>query len=53
MTEEELETHAISAWKEGKLQLTRKFDGNGSLHPRRLIDVSATFFLIHIIIYLH
>ncbi|KAM0025693.1 putative CBS domain-containing protein [Helianthus debilis subsp. tardiflorus] len=38
LTEEELETHAISAWKEGKLQLTRKFDGNGSLHPRRLID---------------
>ena len=32
-------THAISAWKEGKLQLTRKFDGNGSLKPMHLIDV--------------
>ncbi|KVH93559.1 Cystathionine beta-synthase, core [Cynara cardunculus var. scolymus] len=39
LTEEELETHAISAWKAGKLQLTRKFDGNGSLNPRHLIDV--------------
>ncbi|XP_076912378.1 sucrose nonfermenting 4-like protein isoform X1 [Bidens hawaiensis] len=38
LTEEELETHAISSWKEGKLQLTRKFDGNGSLHSRRFID---------------
>ncbi|KAL8188867.1 hypothetical protein R6Q57_029622 [Mikania cordata] len=38
LTEEELETHAISAWKEGRSQVTRKFDGNGSLHPKRLID---------------
>ncbi|KAL4588371.1 hypothetical protein LXL04_001255 [Taraxacum kok-saghyz] len=38
LTEEELETHAISAWKEGKLQLTRKFDANGPLNPRRLIE---------------
>ncbi|KAK3041990.1 hypothetical protein RJ639_002298 [Escallonia herrerae] len=37
LTEEELETHTISAWKEGKLHLNGQIDGNGQLIPRRLI----------------
>ncbi|CAN1219903.1 Sucrose nonfermenting 4-like protein [Linum perenne] len=37
LTEEELETHTISAWKEGKLHLSRQIDGNGRLYPRHLI----------------
>ncbi|CAN0897133.1 Sucrose nonfermenting 4-like protein [Linum grandiflorum] len=37
LTEEELETHTISAWKEGKLHLSRQIDGNGNLYPRHLI----------------
>ncbi|CAI0460032.1 unnamed protein product [Linum tenue] len=37
LTEEELETHTISAWKEGKLHLRRQIDGNGRSDPRHLI----------------
>ncbi|KAG8648270.1 hypothetical protein MANES_09G168100v8 [Manihot esculenta] len=37
LTEEELETHSISAWKEGKLNLNRQIDGNGRACSRRLI----------------
>lgn len=37
LTEEELETHTISAWKEGKLHLNRQIDGIGRLYPRRLV----------------
>ncbi|KAK9265920.1 hypothetical protein L1049_012599 [Liquidambar formosana] len=37
LTEEELETHTISAWKEGKLHLNRQIDGGGRSYPRRLI----------------
>lgn len=36
-TEEELETHTISAWKEGKAYLNRQIDGNGRPIPRQLI----------------
>ncbi|MCL7044976.1 hypothetical protein MKW94_014673, partial [Papaver nudicaule] len=38
LTEEELETHTISAWKEGKMHIKRQTDGNGSVFPRRLIQ---------------
>ncbi|XP_010259698.1 PREDICTED: sucrose nonfermenting 4-like protein isoform X2 [Nelumbo nucifera] len=37
LTEEELETHTISAWKEGKMFLDRQVDGHGRALPRRLI----------------
>ncbi|KAB1201465.1 Sucrose nonfermenting 4-like protein [Morella rubra] len=37
LTEEELETHTIAAWKEGKLHLTRTMDGNGGPLPRRCL----------------
>ncbi|KAJ4839918.1 AMP-activated serine/threonine-protein kinase regulatory subunit [Turnera subulata] len=37
LTEEELETHTISAWKQGKLHLNRQIDGNGRAYPRGLI----------------
>ncbi|XP_041020082.1 sucrose nonfermenting 4-like protein isoform X1 [Juglans microcarpa x Juglans regia] len=35
MTEEQLETHTIAAWKEGKLHLTRTMDGDGGSFPRQ------------------
>lgn len=41
LTEEELETHSISAWKEGKLHLSRQIDGNGRAHPKHLVHVSC------------
>ncbi|KAL5701138.1 AMP-activated serine/threonine-protein kinase regulatory subunit [Ranunculus cassubicifolius] len=37
LTEEELETHTISAWKEGKLHLDRQIDGNGRVYAKQLI----------------
>ncbi|CAI0551245.1 unnamed protein product [Linum tenue] len=37
LTEEELETHTISAWKEGKLHLSRQIDHNGRSDPKYLI----------------
>lgn len=37
LTEEELETHTISAWKEGKQQLYGHVDEHGRPLPRRLI----------------
>ncbi|KAJ9131440.1 hypothetical protein P3X46_035098 [Hevea brasiliensis] len=37
LTEEELETHTISAWKEGKLHLNRRIDGNRRAYSRHLI----------------
>ena len=39
LTEEELETHSISAWKEGKLNLMRQIDGNLRPYRRRLVHV--------------
>ncbi|KAI8023710.1 Sucrose nonfermenting 4-like protein [Camellia lanceoleosa] len=37
LTEEELETHTISAWKEGKSHLNRQINGSGRSCPRRLV----------------
>ncbi|XP_021594732.1 sucrose nonfermenting 4-like protein isoform X4 [Manihot esculenta] len=37
LTEEELDTHTISAWKEGKSYHNRQIDGNGRAFSRRLI----------------
>ncbi|KAK9288546.1 hypothetical protein L1049_017005 [Liquidambar formosana] len=37
LTEEELETHTISAWKEGKVYLNGQIDGHGRAFPRHLI----------------
>nr|XP_029143695.1 sucrose nonfermenting 4-like protein isoform X3 [Arachis hypogaea] len=37
LTEEELETHTISAWKEGKSYLNRQNNGPGAVFPRRFI----------------
>lgn len=41
MTEEELETHTIAAWKEGKAYLNGQIDGHGRALPRRFIHVSV------------
>ncbi|KAF5465509.1 hypothetical protein F2P56_015510 [Juglans regia] len=40
LTEEELETHTISAWKEEKAYLNRQNDLHGRAFPRRLIHAS-------------
>ncbi|XP_061946259.1 sucrose nonfermenting 4-like protein [Populus nigra] len=37
LTEEELETHTISAWKEGKMHLSRQIDGSGRAYSKHLI----------------
>ncbi|GAB2287329.1 AMP-activated serine/threonine-protein kinase regulatory subunit [Dionaea muscipula] len=37
LTEEELETHTILAWKDGKSHIIRQIDGDGGLYPRQLI----------------
>ncbi|XP_028781449.1 sucrose nonfermenting 4-like protein isoform X1 [Neltuma alba] len=37
LTEEELETHTISSWKEGKLYLNRQRNGHGTALSRRFI----------------
>ncbi|CAI9764768.1 unnamed protein product [Fraxinus pennsylvanica] len=37
LTEEELETHTISAWKQGKVYLNRQIDGNLSSYSRQLV----------------
>ena len=39
MTEEELETHTIAAWKEGKAHICRQYDGIGRQYPRPLVQV--------------
>lgn len=41
LTEEELETHTISAWKEGKAYMNGQIDGHGRPIPRHLICVSV------------
>ncbi|KAL6142615.1 hypothetical protein ACLB2K_060892 [Fragaria x ananassa] len=38
ITEEQLETHTIAAWKAGKLNLNRQLDGNGRYYPLQLIS---------------
>ncbi|KAL5782317.1 hypothetical protein ACOSP7_007346 [Xanthoceras sorbifolium] len=37
LTEEELETHTISAWKEGKAYMNRQIDGHGRAFSKPLI----------------
>ncbi|KAL4313267.1 hypothetical protein GQ457_01G030870 [Hibiscus cannabinus] len=37
LTEEELETHTISAWKEGKAYMNGQVDGHGRPIPRQII----------------
>ncbi|XP_050218322.1 sucrose nonfermenting 4-like protein [Mercurialis annua] len=37
LTEEELATHTISAWKEGKAYMNRQIDGHGRALPRHLV----------------
>ncbi|KAG2260083.1 hypothetical protein Bca52824_079377 [Brassica carinata] len=39
LTEEELETHTIAAWKEGKAHISRQYDGTGRPYPRPLVQV--------------
>ncbi|CAK9160823.1 unnamed protein product [Ilex paraguariensis] len=39
LTEEELETHTISAWKEVKLHLSRQIDGNARSYSRHLVHM--------------
>lgn len=39
LTEEELETHTIAAWKEGKAHISRQYDGSGRPYPRPLVQV--------------
>ncbi|XP_072996780.1 sucrose nonfermenting 4-like protein isoform X1 [Typha latifolia] len=40
LTEEELETHTISAWKEGKRQFYTQTDGHGKAFQKHLIHAS-------------
>ncbi|XP_044482220.1 sucrose nonfermenting 4-like protein [Mangifera indica] len=37
LTEEELETHTIAAWKEGKAHLNRQIEGDGLSHPKPFV----------------
>ncbi|KAE9593685.1 hypothetical protein Lal_00036540 [Lupinus albus] len=37
LTEEQLETHTIAAWKEGKFQLRGALESNGGSHPWRFV----------------
>lgn len=46
LTEEELEMHTISAWKEGKVHISRQMDGNARSYPRRLVCVRAFIYLV-------
>lgn len=41
LTQEQLETHTIAAWKEGKFQQFRTLDSNGGSYPWRFVHVSA------------
>ena len=50
LTEEELETHTIAAWKEGKAYLNRQVDGHGRTFSRPLVHVSC-FLLDHKTLY--
>lgn len=44
LTEEELETHTIAAWKEGKAHISRQYDGSGRPYPRPLVQVRFSEF---------
>ncbi|XP_048440388.1 sucrose nonfermenting 4-like protein isoform X2 [Pyrus x bretschneideri] len=41
LTEEELETHTIAAWKEGKAYLNGQVDGHGRAVPRQLVHTGS------------
>lgn len=41
MTEEQLETHTIAAWKEGKLKQRRALDNNEGSNPPCFVHVSV------------
>ena len=43
LTEEELETHTISAWKEGKAHLTQQISASYDSYLNRLVRVSNFF----------
>ncbi|MBA0651818.1 hypothetical protein Goklo_019120, partial [Gossypium klotzschianum] len=47
LTEEELETHSIAAWKEGKAYLNGQVDGHGRPIPKELIYVSVQYSDLH------
>lgn len=40
LTEEQLETHTIAAWREAKVQECRT-DSNGRTYPQHMVHVSA------------
>ncbi|KAL6198087.1 hypothetical protein ACLB2K_027879 [Fragaria x ananassa] len=42
LTEEQLETHTIAAWKAGKLYLKRRLDRNGRFYPPQLISAGPS-----------
>ena len=57
LTEEELETHTVAAWKEGKAHISRQYDGIGRPYPRPLVQVRfllllSTAITAHLFIYL-
>lgn len=41
LTEEELETHTILAWKDGKIRNNRQTEGSGRPYARHLVNVSV------------
>ncbi|GAB2286613.1 hypothetical protein Dimus_021008 [Dionaea muscipula] len=43
LTEKELETHTILAWKDGKSHIIRQIDSDGGLYPRRLIHIKGVY----------
>ncbi|XP_010549774.1 PREDICTED: sucrose nonfermenting 4-like protein isoform X2 [Tarenaya hassleriana] len=45
LTEEELETHTIAAWKEGKAHISRQLDGSGRPYLRPLIQSKPSDYL--------
>lgn len=45
LTQEQLETHTIAAWKEGKLQQCRTLDSNGGSYPWRFVHAGPHEFL--------
>ncbi|CAJ1960850.1 unnamed protein product [Sphenostylis stenocarpa] len=42
LTQEQLETHTIAAWKEGKLQLSRTLESNGGSYPWQFVHISSS-----------
>lgn len=46
LTEEELDTHTISAWKEAKLYMNRQSNEHGSAFSSQLVQVTVFCMLI-------